>query len=126
MYVKSEKGQAMVEFALVLPIFILLVCGILDFAWIYGNQLMANNACREATRYTAIHYSGDLEDSEDIARDIVTDYAPMLPGPAVNLNEDGEKVSLIVRSEINVLTPVLSTILGETYNIESKCAMRLE
>lgn len=126
MYVKSKKGQAMVEFALVLPIFILLVCGILDFAWIYGNQLMANNACREATRYTAIYYSGDLEDSEDIAKDIVTDYAPMLPDPAVNLNEDGEKVSLIVRSEINVLTPVLSTILGETYNIESKCAMRLE
>ena len=32
---KRESGQAMVEFALVLPIFLLLVMGILDFGFLF-------------------------------------------------------------------------------------------
>jgi uncharacterized protein (UPF0333 family) len=35
---KNEKGQAMVEFALIVPLLILLLCGIIDFGWIFGNQ----------------------------------------------------------------------------------------
>ena len=32
---KRESGQAMVEFALILPILLLIVCGIIDFGWLF-------------------------------------------------------------------------------------------
>lgn len=36
---RKEDGQAMVEFALILPIFLLILCGIIDFGWLFYNQL---------------------------------------------------------------------------------------
>ena len=37
---KRENGQSAVEFALVLPILLLIVCGILDFGWLFYNYYM--------------------------------------------------------------------------------------
>ena len=51
---KKESGQAMVEAALVIPLFILILCGILDFGWIFSNQLMVNNCSREGARYAIV------------------------------------------------------------------------
>ncbi|MDD4583790.1 MAG: TadE/TadG family type IV pilus assembly protein [Eubacteriales bacterium] len=127
MRLKNEEGQAMVEFALVLPVLILILGGIIDFGWIFGNQLLANNACREATRYTAIHYTdSDPAASETAATDIVANFAPLLKNPNVSLTKDGEKVTIDVTSNIEVLTPILSSILGDTYSIATNCTMRLE
>jgi len=47
---KKEKGQAMVETALVLPLFLLILCGIIDYGWIFSNQLMLNNSSRDGAR----------------------------------------------------------------------------
>ena len=55
-FLKSEKGQAMVEFALVLPLLLILLCGIIDFGWLYYNQITLNNAAREGARYAVIYY----------------------------------------------------------------------
>ena len=35
---KSQCGQAMVEMALVLPILVLLIGGIMDFGWLFYNK----------------------------------------------------------------------------------------
>lgn len=124
---EKEQGQAMVEFALVLPVLLLLLAGILDFGWIFGNQLLANNACREAARFTSVHYYDDTAAvALSNAESIVTNRAPTLDAPTVNLARSGETITLSVESELTVLTPFLSAILGETYNIESQCIMRLE
>ena len=32
---KSEKGQSMVEFALVVPLLLTILCGIIDMGWAY-------------------------------------------------------------------------------------------
>ena len=55
-FFRTEKGQAMVEFALVLPFLLALLCGIIDFGWLYYNQITLNNAAREGARYAVIHY----------------------------------------------------------------------
>lgn len=52
---KREKGQSAVEFALVLPILLLIVCGILDFGWLFYNQLSVENACREGARVGCVN-----------------------------------------------------------------------
>jgi len=31
---KNEKGQAFVEFAIVLPLLLMILCGIIDYGWI--------------------------------------------------------------------------------------------
>ena len=128
MRLKNEKGQAIVEFALVLPILLLLLCGIIDFGWIFGNQLLANNATREAARYTAIHYyDNSTDDDRAVAAAIVADRAPTLVLPSVTLTASGESITVAVSSQIDVLTPLLSAFFTDgKYTANAQCVMRLE
>lgn len=127
---KSEKGQAMVEFALLLPILLLIFSGIINFGWIFGNQLLANNAAREAARYTAIHfYDSSTDDDRAAAYGIVTARAPTLVSPTVTVTKSasGDSITVNVSSDVELLTPLMSAIFPEgKYTIVSQNTMRLE
>jgi Flp pilus assembly protein TadG len=47
----SEKGASAIEFAVILPLLLLLVFGIIEFGIILYNQAVLTNACREGARY---------------------------------------------------------------------------
>lgn len=47
---RSRRGQALVEFALVLPIFTVLLFGTLDFGYLLYSQMTVINAAREGAR----------------------------------------------------------------------------
>src|SRR5437660_3423743 len=49
--VRSRRGQSIVEFALVAPMFLLLVFGILDFGRLFFTQETLQHALREAGRF---------------------------------------------------------------------------
>ncbi|WP_461172049.1 pilus assembly protein [Arthrobacter sp. Z1-9] len=55
----SERGAAAVEFALLVPILIMLVFGIMEFGRAYNVQISLTNAAREAARSMAITKNED-------------------------------------------------------------------
>lgn len=66
---KSEKGQALVEFALILPILLLLVMGIIQFGIIFSAQMSVTNAVREGARTAAV--SPNINDAETINNEVL-------------------------------------------------------
>lgn len=119
----------MVEFALILPILILLLCGIIDFGWIFGNQLLASSACREAARYTAIHYNDSIINNDRAdAEAVVIENAPTLEDPTVTLTvTGGDKATVRIQSTADVLTPIIASFFPNgKYTINVSCTMRLE
>ena len=50
-----HRGQALVEFALVLPILVILLLSIIQFAFIFAAQTGVTNAVREAARLAAVN-----------------------------------------------------------------------
>jgi Flp pilus assembly protein TadG len=52
---RRESGQALVEFALVLPVLMLLVMGIVDFGFAFNQWNTAQNAAREGARMAAVN-----------------------------------------------------------------------
>src|SRR4051812_32595665 len=69
---RCERAQGVVEMALVLPIFILLVMGIVDFGMGLRAYVTVNNSSREGARY-AIVCPSILND--DAIKTRVADYS---------------------------------------------------
>lgn len=51
----SEEGAAAVEFALVVPLLLTLLFGIIEFGTAYNAQILVTNAAREAAREVAVN-----------------------------------------------------------------------
>jgi Flp pilus assembly protein TadG len=55
--IRSERGQALVEFAFVLPVLLLLILGLFDVARAVEQENTLAFAAREGTRYAIVHGS---------------------------------------------------------------------
>ncbi|MBR7073029.1 MAG: pilus assembly protein [Eubacterium sp.] len=65
---RKESGQAIVEFALVLPLFLLLVMGILDFGWLFYNYISFENCAHNAARVACVEYTECCVDDDKMPR----------------------------------------------------------
>lgn len=131
---KKESGQSAVEFALVLPILLLLICGIIDCGWLFYNQLSVENACREGARTACVNATLSHTDLETKATDKVkgniatnlkstTQVDVSLTEPSNPTNGD---VIVEVKADMRTLTPVLGVIYGRTKELKFKVTMKAE
>jgi len=51
----SSRGQTLVEFALIAPVFFILLFGIIDFGMALDHRITLEHAVREGARYAAVH-----------------------------------------------------------------------
>ncbi len=54
---KKEDGQAILEFVMVLPIFLLCLFLILDYGWMFYNYIAIENSARNAARVACVEYT---------------------------------------------------------------------
>lgn len=72
---REEGGASLVEFAILAPLLILLVLGIVEFGWLFGQYNEVRHAVRETARYAAVsnpdRNGGGVDDSDviDVACD---------------------------------------------------------
>ena len=104
--IKNEKGASAVEFALILPILIMLVFGIFQFGIAYNNYIALTHAAREGARLAAVN----MDEIEGIAwfENRVRESAPSVTIESITLSgQDGD-----------IGDPVAVTVTGEVLNIE--------
>ncbi|MCC7209638.1 MAG: pilus assembly protein [Anaerolineae bacterium] len=94
----KSKGQGLVEFALVLPILLLLLMGVVDFGWIVFNYAQLQNSLREALRYGSVPgYDATPQYVQcDGIRQRIIDLAPFSGVRAANISvtyDDGRPVT---------------------------------
>ena len=75
---KSEGGAVAVEFAFILPIFLVLVLGIVEFGRAFNIQVSLSEAAREGARYAAVNCV-DAGYEDDQAADAAVAAAPSVP-----------------------------------------------
>ncbi|MCR5737917.1 MAG: pilus assembly protein [Eubacterium sp.] len=125
-FFKNEKGQAMVEFAIVLPLLLLILCGILDFGWIYFNKYKVEDATYQGARFAfvAISRSTDPTADDTTIRNNTANFVRQgLPGNGANADVTvtitADTITVDVENRVNCLTIVGQTFLGRTYNAQS-------
>jgi hypothetical protein len=92
----SDRGSAAVEFALVLPVLLLIVFGIIDFGRALNAQIVLTGAAREGVRLAALGYPDAAVQARvaaaapDLSGVVVTVAADCLPGagPAADAQVD--------------------------------------
>jgi len=58
-FVRGESGAAMVEFAILLPVLLLIILGILQFGLMFYTKYVITAASREGARYATIYTADD-------------------------------------------------------------------
>ncbi len=104
--IKNEKGASAVEFALILPILIMLVFGIFQFGIAYNNYIALTHAAREGARLAAVN----MDEIEGIAwfENRVRESAPSVTIESITLSGQNGDIG----------DPVAVTVTGEVLNIE--------
>lgn len=116
---KSEKGQSLVEYALVLPLLLLLIFGIVDFGRYFHASLTVDHAGREAARAASIGES-------DVVGVAVRSGASIgLTAGHVQYSESAEEGVVRIVYPVTFITPVIGTMVG-TLQIDDTTTMRLE
>ena len=71
--IKDQKGVAAIEFAIILPLLVLLVLGIIEFSILLYDKAMVTNASREGARTGIVFsYPNRITDEEIIT--VVNNY----------------------------------------------------
>lgn len=130
---KEEKGQSIVEFAIILPVLLLVLCGIIDFGWIYSNELSLNNCTREGARYGSIH-AGEANAEEMITNrilDVSTDSLKKDMTIEVSFTNTTDPtagdVIITVESRIDILTPIVGVFFdNQQVELSSTVTMKAE
>lgn len=124
----TRKGQSMVEFALVLPIIIVLFVGIFEFGQIFNAYLQINHASREGARTGALRGT-DIEIEQS-----VTDSSPSLDPtlmivtitPAEASRTRGESVKVQIDYDYQVVIGLVGDIISDNVTLTTQTTMRIE
>lgn len=74
MIIKDQKGGAIVEFAILLPLLVLLVIGAIEFGVLCYNKQIITNASREGARAGIIAFGRDSYSDNNQIEAIVENY----------------------------------------------------
>ena len=120
----SKKGQTLVEFALIIPAFILLVMFIFDVGRAVYDYSVLYNAVREGARVAAV---GET-DANTIKGIVVSGaYGMNLSPTNIAVNWSGGIVTLTANYEYNPITPIVSAFMpGGDLDLHVETSMRLE
>ena len=76
---RSERAAVVVEFALIAPLLLMIVFGIIDFGWMIDRSNVVNNVARDAARVASL--DGNRAAIRAVATHELTDIGVTYPGP---------------------------------------------
>lgn len=123
----DERGQAITEFALVIPVLLLILMGVVEIGRIFHAYLVVEEAARDAARYVSVGVA-DSKVATAIANDTTTlgtvTYTITPSDPAERLS--GQPITVHISYPVNLITPVLDKIFPNPTVVQSTITMRKE
>lgn len=103
----NRKGQALVEFVLILPVFVFLLFAVYDFGMIFNTRNKLEN---DSTDITLLYKSGKTID----------EIRNMYPSINIDITRDNGYDNVSIRDNVKIITPGLNRVLGNPYLVEVK------
>ena len=100
----NRKGQALVEFVLILPIFILILFSVVDFGLILSRKSQLENISADIV--------GMVKNGDSV--DTIKNEYPKLD---INIKQDNNYIEVEISDSLDIMTPGLNRVLGDPYKI---------
>lgn len=128
--VDREQGANLVEFAVLAPLLIFLVLGIVEFGWLFGQFNDIRHAAREGARYAAVN-EGDETAIATVVCQAVEGFGGGLTSLDVDLTDGAsglkrDSASIVVTAGVGSLSnvPLITSFLPTS--LSSDVSFRLE
>lgn len=100
----NRKGQALVEFVLILPIFILIFFAVIDFGIILSKKNEIENVSIDVVSMIRNN-------------DSVENIRMLYPELSIDIKSDNKYTTIKISKDVDVMTPGLNLVLGDPYNV---------
>lgn len=125
----ARRGVAVVEMAVVTPLLLLIMFGIIEFGWVFMIQETLTNATREAARVAALQGSTDADIQTRFAQAVQPTGLTISPGMLqithATVANPVETVRVVIPySQVSLLGQYLHIDINR--NIGAACSMRKE
>lgn len=111
---RGERGAAMVEFAILLPLFLLIIAGIVDFGRAFFTQIALTNAAREGVRYAVINDPLQVPGTIELRAQDAAGGIPGASATVISMCPNGDDPSL---AEVRVSAPFDWIVLEPALNL---------
>ena len=118
----SDRGAAAVEFALVFPVLILVLIGIIEYGAVFNTQLMLTSAAREGARTMAV--TGNVGQARTAVIDAALGLTPALTAADIVITPGTCSATTNVSVTIDYDKPYLTGMFGATVALEGKSTRR--
>ena len=105
---KNNKGQALVEFILVLPVFLLLIISFIDLGNIITKKYtLESELDTVSSMYNEEQYNkiNEYLNNKDIK---------------INYNKNNGFLNIKISKDINIISPIFNLIFGKTYQVNAE------
>lgn len=126
-YLKNNRGQALVEFALMLPVLLLLVVGVMEFGLVINQYMVVAEAAREGARSAALGASNvtvitvvkTASGQMDTSQLIITIAPP-------DIRVRGNGVTVTVEKPVHTITSLIEPFFPADFKVQGAATMRVE
>lgn len=123
-YMTDCRGQAIVEFALILPVFLLILMGVIEFGRVYNETLIVTAAAREGARTASVKGDGKAA-ALNAASVINRGGLAAVVTPAVPVT--GQTVTVTVTNPVTLVTPLIGALFpSNPVIVRGTATMRVE
>lgn len=134
---QKERGASLVEFAFVAPLLVMLLFGMIEFGWLFSQNLDVRHGAREGARLAAVNFpegpppnSGARSNAnaQALAAE-VCDRMQTATGAAITVasaGSVGDEATVTVDAPGDTLTGMFDWALPSGFELSSSVSIRLE
>lgn len=125
---KEEKGQALTELMLVLPLLLVIILATIQFGYIFNHYLVLTGLARDGARI------GSVTNDDAEIRKVIEENNPTLDitkltisiTPPESQRKRGDRVQVQIDYPVAIIVPFVDYFSSDTFSIRSSMTMRVE
>ena len=125
---RSERGQTMVETAIVLPVVVFMMVAMVDAGRVFHAWIVVTNGAREGARAAAARQSADVVENrvENSMNGWLCDDADTTCTFTNVLGTSGTPTQVVVTHDVTLLSPLIAAFWGNVVTLSGDATMQLE